>query len=83
MIWNDGIYPDGNAGEWECARTLSSGTSAFKECVPKAQMEKFIPSVPFFINDCYIAWELYRWQKDASDPERAPLVEDDFEMGAK
>ena len=25
LIWNT-VWPDGNAGEWECARTLSPGT---------------------------------------------------------
>ena len=72
MVWNN-VWPDGNVAEWECDKTLTPGTNAYDACVTQNQWDNTYPSLPFFLNDCYIAFELYRWYKDANAHEGVPL----------
>ena len=58
-----------NAGEWECALLHQKGTNAFNACVPEEQSRLFWESIPMFLFDSYLTWEMYRWMKDGETDE--------------
>ena len=53
---------------WRCEATLPGPITdeAMETCVDDNTMAEFYNGLVFFLLDCYFAFELYRWYKDAA-----------------
>ena len=50
-------------GEWHCNEQpgLVRGTEAYDICKQEHTQAKFIESIPIWLVDIWISWELYAW----------------------
>ena len=67
LLWTD-LFGT-TVQEWKCEEKFPIASKDFKNCLEPAKMEEVYNGIPAIIIDIILAWELWRYYRDAKEEE--------------